>query len=153
MTTSEPDRPSGRRTFLARLSAAAAAFVATPAAAAAGPARAASAGDEPEAWLTALTGTHKQLFHSHDRLDGTVLFQAEHFVNTYGKAYGVAPGQVSVVVAAHGKTGVMLLQDRIWEKYEYGKRFEVTDPRTKAPAVRNPYLAGGKATSRARRRR
>jgi len=118
---------TGRRGFLARLGAAAAAF-----AAAGSPAHAATEiaapDDAPEPWLRALKGKHKQLFHSHDKMDATVLWQARAFLDYYKESYGLAPNQVNVVVAAHGQTGGMLLNDLLWQKYELGKMYKVNMP-------------------------
>jgi intracellular sulfur oxidation DsrE/DsrF family protein len=127
---------TGRRGFLARLGAAAAAFAAGTPAHAAAPL--AAPGDELEPWLRALRGKHKQLFHSHDKMDGTVLWQARAFLDYYKEPYGLAPDQINVVVAAHGQTGGMLLNDLLWRKYEMGKLYKVNmpdpSPASNAPA-------------------
>ena len=132
---------TGRRGFLARLSAAAAAFAATGTAAAAS-AHAAVAPPPPfgddalEPWLRDLRGRkHRQLFHAHDKMDGSVLWQARLFYDLYEKNYGVTPKQLGVVIAAHGPTGGMLFNDTLWSKYELGKMYKVTMRDPNAPAT------------------
>ena len=74
--------PTGRRGFLARFSAAAAAFAAAPVLATPlGATEALSPGDAAEPWLRNLRGKHRQLFHSHDKMDATVLWQARAFID------------------------------------------------------------------------
>lgn len=130
---------TGRRGFLSRISAAAAAFaaapvLATPLAAEGIPA---GPGDAAEPWLRALRGRHRQIFHSHDKMDATVLWQARAFIDLYEKSYGVKADQLSVVVAAHGQTGGMLFNDALWSKYEFGKMYRVAmrDPNAPAPST------------------
>ena len=129
---------TGRRGFLARFSAAAAAFAAAPMLAT--PLSAAERhadGDDPEPWLRALRGKHRQLFHSHDRMDATVLWQARAFIDLYEKSYGVKSSDLSVVIAAHGQTGGMLFNDALWSKYELGRMYRVTmrEPGADVPAA------------------
>ena len=44
-----------------------------------------------------------------------------------------------VVVLRHGAFPIAL-DHAIWEKYKIGESFKITDPETKAPAVKNPFL-------------
>lgn len=97
-------------------------------------------GDEPEAWLTALNGKHRQLFHSHDKWRNGMSY-AKRWVDLYGKEYGVPARDLNAVLAMHGKTGSATYGDAAWDKYEIGKLFDVSDPTTKAPARRNIFLA------------
>jgi hypothetical protein len=140
------DAFASRRTFVARMAAlAGASALFSPSVAAAERAASRTAdsvpGDEPEAWLTALTGTHKQLFHSHDAWTNGLEY-AKRYKTAYPKEYGVPADRVNSVYAPHGKTGVMTFSDAVWEKYEIGRRFEVKDPKTDKPATRNIFLDG-----------
>jgi hypothetical protein len=98
-------------------------------------------GDEPEAWLKALTGKHRQLFHAHDKWTKGIEYSIR-YKTAYPKEYGVDPKEVDAVLAAHGKTGATTYVDAAWEKYEFGKMFDVKDPKTKDVATRNVYYAG-----------
>ena len=141
--------PTGRRGFLARISAAAAAFAAAPVLATPlGATEAAAGGDDAEPWLRNLRGKHRQLFHSHDKMDATVLWQARAFIDLYQQSYGVRADQLSVVVAAHGQTGGMLFNDTLWSKYELGKMYRVAmrDPNA-APAGSAPAPAAPASTA------
>lgn len=98
-------------------------------------------GDEPEAWLKALTGKHRQLFHAHDKWTKGIEYSIR-YKKAYPVEYGVGPDEVNSVLAAHGKTGVTTYVDAAWEKYGFGKMFDVKDPKTKDTATRNVYYAG-----------
>jgi hypothetical protein len=98
-------------------------------------------GDEPEAWLKALTGKHRQLFHAHDKWTKGIEYSIR-YKTAYPKEYGVDPKEVDAVLAAHGKTGATTYVDAAWEKDEFGKMFDVKDPKTKDVATRNVYYAG-----------
>ena len=135
--------PANRRNFVARMAALVGATALAPATAAHAlegvVARHATPGDEPEAWLTALHGKHRQLFHSHDKWRNGMSY-AKRWVELYGKEYGVPGRDLNALLAMHGKTGTATYSDAAWDKYEIGKLFDVTDPTTKAPARRNIFL-------------
>ena len=98
-------------------------------------------GDEPEAWLTALAGKHRQLFHSHDKWTKGLEY-ATRYKTAYPVEYGVKPGDVDSVLAAHGKTGLITYTDAAWDKYEFGKGFDVKEPKSDVPATHNVFFAG-----------
>lgn len=98
-------------------------------------------GDEPEAWLKALTGKHRQLSHAHDNWLNGIEYSIR-YKTAYLKEYGVSPDDVNSVLAAHGKTGASTYADSAWEKYALGKMFDVKDPKTRKVATRNVYYAG-----------
>lgn len=101
-----------------------------------------ASGDEPEAWLVALTGKHRMLFHSHENF-GNGIFYATRFKDDYPKDYGVVSADVNSVLAAHGKTAVVTYTDAAWEKYELGKMFEVKEDEKSAKiATHNIFLKG-----------
>jgi hypothetical protein len=45
----------------------------------------------------------------------------------------------AVVVLRHGAASIAL-GDEMWRKYRIGESFNIIDPETKAPAVKNPFL-------------
>lgn len=128
-----------RRTFVTQLAALVGATALLPEASFARPSLA--PGDEVEPWLTALTGKHRQIFHSHDKWTKGIEY-AKRYKEAYPKEYGVSPSDVNSVLAAHGKTGAATYVDAAWDKYEVGKMFNVTDPKTNQPATRNIFFAG-----------
>ena len=131
-------KPS-RRAFVTHLAALAGASALLPDVSLAGVAP--EPGDEPEAWLKALTGKHRQLFHAHDKWTKGIEYSIR-YKTAYPTEYGVNPNEVNAVLAAHGKTGATTYVDAAWEKYDFGKMFDVKDPKTKDTATRNVYYAG-----------
>jgi intracellular sulfur oxidation DsrE/DsrF family protein len=129
-----------RRAFVAHLAAFAGATAFLPGKSRAEPVVA--SGDELEPWLAALNGKHRQLFHSHENL-GNGIFYATRFKTDYPKDYGVTPAEVDSVLAAHGKTGVVTYNDAAWEKYGFGKMFDIKeDPKSDKIATHNIMLKG-----------
>lgn len=128
-----------RRTFVTHLAALAGATALLPDVSFARPSLA--PGDEPEPWLVALSGKHRQLFHSHDKwAEG--LEYATRFKQAYPVEYGVKPSEVDSVLAAHGKTGAITYVDAAWDKYGFGKMFDVKEPKSDNPATHNIFFAG-----------
>lgn len=135
--------PLPRRGFLARLAAGAAgaAALATglPAAARALPPlrRARPIGD-PDHWLDALTGKHRQIYDvlSPDKASEGAAF-ARNFLNANNDGYGLADAEINAVVSFRHMAFAMGLDDAMWSKYALGELLGWNDPGTKAPAVRN----------------
>jgi hypothetical protein len=99
-------------------------------------------GDETEAWLSALTGKHRQIFHSHDKWTNGMEY-SKRFKEAYSKEYGLAASDVNSVLAAHGKTGLITYVDSAWAKYDFGKMFDVKEtPKSDRIATKNVFYAG-----------
>lgn len=128
-----------RRGFLARLSAAAAAASGLGIFTAARDAVAAEAPDE--AWLRALTGKHKTAFDVETHKNGNALAQAKNFLDAWKREYDLAPPAVNLVMGVRGTGIPIVLDDALWAKYRLGEQYGITDPVTKQPAVRNPFIA------------
>jgi intracellular sulfur oxidation DsrE/DsrF family protein len=92
-----------------------------------------------ETWLRGLTGKHKQFFDVGTLQDGGPLRRVHNFLATYASAYGVAESDVNAVFGAHGSAIGFVLNDEAWSTLGLGAVYRVTDPRTKAPAVRNIF--------------
>lgn len=135
-------KSSARRRFLAQLGGIAAlAGISTPAAAQQAATR--MANPDHDAWMQRARGEHRQLFHSTSPGDGAAMLMAMNFLDVYAADYGAAPGHVSAVIGVHGSALPIGLNDAAWDKYELGKRINVTDPNTKEPARRNVFAVGG----------
>ena len=92
-----------------------------------------------EAWIGKIKGKHKQVFDAPDANHGFPFIWARVFLMT-NKQQGVADGDVtSVVILRHEAIGTAMGHD-LWAKYKFGELFKVTDPATKAAAVRNPFF-------------
>jgi intracellular sulfur oxidation DsrE/DsrF family protein len=93
-----------------------------------------------DAWLDKITGKHKQFFDGVSYNDGFVLAFAANFLNLNHEAYGLSDKDLTAVVGLRHFCMPMALPDAMWAKYKIGETFKVTDPATKAPAVRNPFM-------------
>ena len=141
------DRFTHRRGFLARATAAVASVVAMkslPHSADELMAQAKPAAD-PDKWLAGLTGKHRCLFDAPTHDGGLPLIHMLNYINTYKTAYGVPTSEVNAVGTFYGppaETASMPLgwNDTLWAKYKIGEMLRLTDPATKAPAVRNMYF-------------
>lgn len=131
-----------RRGFLARLGLGLAGLtgvVMTPAGLRAETLGAGSAQPDPDAWLAALQGKHRQIFDAPTLGDGKALLQAKNFLDAYRDAYGAKDGEVSVAVGVHGGAFPLVFRDEVWQRFGFGERFSVSDPATRRPAVRNLF--------------
>lgn len=91
-----------------------------------------------DAWIGSIKGKHKQVFDAPDTNKGFPFAWARIFLMS-NKEAGVPDGDAtSVVVLRHDAIPAAMTHD-LWAKYKFGEVFKVTDPATKAPAVRNPF--------------
>ena len=131
-----------RRGFLGRLAAGAAALgfggVVSPLRAAQPRSQVVSANPEFEAWLNKITGKHKMIFDVPEPNKGFAFAWARVFLNTTNEAYGTTDAENSVVVVLRHSGIPFAMKDSMWAKYPFGEVFKITDPKTQAPAVRNP---------------
>ena len=88
-------------------------------------------------WLDQLTAKHKQVFDISAYADGGGLFYAKNYFNAHRDAFGTEYPNVQAVLGIHGPAYPIVFADPVWEKFHYGKRNKIKDPRTKAWAVRN----------------
>ncbi len=139
-------RMDGRRSFLTRLGALAAAVGMVPVArahAAAGDAPAPDLADDntlrsmpaDDPWMARLRGSKRVVFHSHMPTDALALRWAEVFLNTQAGTYGVAEGDCGVVVGLNGSSIGWLFNDRMWSRYP------VVGQTMNAVGSANPYTA------------
>ena len=83
-------------------------------------------------WPGTLPGRHRQVVDAFAMNDGFPLAFAWTFLVPNKSA-------TAVVVLRHGAFPIAL-GNAMWEKYKIGESFKITDPETKAPAVKNPFL-------------
>jgi hypothetical protein len=93
-----------------------------------------TAGDGPN-WPGALKGRHRQVVDGYEVNGGGPLAFAYTFLVT-----NPSPGAASAVVVLRHGAFPIALNSAMWEKYKIGQSFNITDPETKAPAVKNPFL-------------
>ncbi|HEV2750787.1 MAG TPA: twin-arginine translocation signal domain-containing protein [Gemmatimonadales bacterium] len=137
---------SGRRGFLGRLAAGAAAMglgsLVAPVEGSAEPARMprATANPEFEAWLNKITGKHKMIFDVPEPNDGFVFAWARVFLNTTNENYGTTDADNSAVIVLRHAGIPFAMESAMWAKYKFGQTFKITDPATKGPAIRHPLI-------------
>jgi hypothetical protein len=64
--------------------------------------------------------------------------QTKNWLNGMQFSYQLPADQLLVVVGAHGPAAIFTYNDIIWGRYQIGELFDVTDPATGRPALRNP---------------
>lgn len=141
--TEQNSGPGARRHFLAQLSGGLAAIAGISAPLAAQQVSAALADPDHDAWMQRARGEHRALFHAMSPGDGAPMLMAMNFLDVYGSAYGAPREHVSAVIGVHGAALPIALNDGAWDRYELGRRINVSDPDTKEPAKRNVFAVGG----------
>jgi intracellular sulfur oxidation DsrE/DsrF family protein len=128
-----------RRSFLGRLAAGAAAIAAAAVPSSARAERLLrSPAEDPDHWLDALTGKHRQIYDVISlEQAGTGTAFARNFLNANNDGYGLSDQDVNVVVSFRHKAFAMGLNDAMWQKYRLGELLGYNDERTHAPVDRN----------------
>lgn len=140
MAEQETNR-GARRHFLAQLSGGLAAIAGISAPLAAQQVSALADPDH-DAWMQLARGEHRALFHATAPGDGAPMLMALNYLDVYGSAYGAQRDHVSAVIGVHGAALPVALNDGAWDRYELGRRINVSDPDTKEPAKRNVFAVG-----------
>jgi hypothetical protein len=87
--------------------------------------------DGPD-WPGVLKGRHRQVFDVYSINGGSPLGFTNNFLTPNESA-------TAVLVFRHSGTPYAL-GSAMWEKYKVGESFQIIDPETKAPAVKNPWF-------------
>ena len=82
----------------------------------------------------------KQVFDIRPIGEGKFLNNIKNSLNGLEFGFGIPQQQIKIVAALHGPSNMLNFNDAAWEKYRIGEWFEVKDPLTGAPAVRNIYF-------------
>lgn len=100
----------------------------------------------PEAWLQALKGKHRQLFDAPTSNGGIPLVHVMNFYDTYNTAYNTPDSDVNAVLTFYGSTTFHGLSDAMWAKYKLGEFLGEKDakgtPFTANPWRTNPTILG-----------
>jgi hypothetical protein len=132
------DMINSRRGFLGGLAAGAAALAVTPWSSA----HAEGADGPPavdDAWAAKITGKHRQVFDAVNPAHGWGPAFALNYLETTEDLDHLTDKDLSAVVVMRHFAMPLLLKDAVWKKYKIGAIIDVTDPKTDAPATRNPY--------------
>jgi intracellular sulfur oxidation DsrE/DsrF family protein len=92
-----------------------------------------------EAWIGKIKGKHKQVFDSPELNHGFPFAWSRVFLMSH-KAAGVPDGDVTAVLILRHESIPAAMGHALWPKYKFGEVFNVTDPATKAPSLRNPFF-------------
>lgn len=90
-------------------------------------------------WVQKL-GRYKTAYDSPEIYGGAALHYANAAADGYRMAYGAPAGQFTPVLILRHTATVMTLDDAMWARIGIGEQVKVNDPRTGAPAVRNPFI-------------
>ena len=126
--------PSLRRGFLQRLAAGTAAFLAAPGSLVAAPAL---APDDP--LFARIKGKHRQVFDLTKPGEGFGPVFALTWLETTKEALGIPDSDITAVIVMRHFAMPLALNDEVWAKYHVGEMINVSDPTTKAAAVRNVF--------------
>ena len=142
-----PNNPPGgvrRRGFLTSLGALTGLAVLRPGSLQAepSPAAASPSGEWDLSWLNQLRGKHRQVFDLSNMEIGLVVVR--NWFDAHETVYGLRYPGVNAVIGIGGHAFPINAGDELYRKFPIGELWKVTDPETGQPAVRNPFLDGGK---------
>ena len=95
-------------------------------------------------WVDDVKGTHMQVYDMADANPASApppLRLPRNYMDAFRDVMKKEfPDVRTFVGIAGGPAFTLNVSDRIWEKYGLGERFKITDPATKAAAVRNIFM-------------
>src|SRR4051812_21936539 len=94
-------------------------------------------------WVDKVSAATYRVAIDTTKIEGDGLYTALDILDTFHEVYGGGSEQTRVVVVLRHYAAAMAQSDAMWEKYGIGAERNVTDPETKAPAKRNPFLRAG----------
>ena len=136
----DDDSRKARREFLGQLGALAAAAALPSTASASSPSRKPRATSPWDmSWVEKVTSApYRCVIDSTNINDGAALGLAADVLDQFREVY--PNDQMRVVIVARQLGVPLALQDMLWDRFAIGADRKVTDPITKAPARRNPFL-------------
>ena len=143
-----PDHASSRRHFIGRVGQlGAAAMVAGCATGQQShttiPPRASSsgAGRWDLSWVDRVSAATDRAVFDSANINGGIAFDlATRYLDNCDAVYGVGAHHACVVLNVRTRAVPLALNDATWDRYALGAEYEVTDPVTKQPARRNPFM-------------
>src|SRR5690349_17449454 len=96
-------------------------------------------------WVDRVTAAPYKVAIDTTKIEGDGLYTALDILDTFHEVYGSGTNgggaeAIQVVVVLRHFAAAMAQRDAMWERYGIGEERSVTDPETKAPAKRNPFL-------------
>lgn len=71
-----------------------------------------------------------------------LLLQLKNWLNSFQFSYKMDPADLHTIVASYASANLLTYGDALWEKYRLGEKYEIIDPTTGKPAVRNVFWPG-----------
>jgi len=134
------NRNANRRDFIGKVTGAAAlmgvASLVNPAKANEGSNVFSGAKADPDEWFQGVKGKHRIVFDCTEPKEIFPFAWPKIYMMTNAATGGT--DSTAVVVLRHSAM-CFAIQDSLWAKYKFGDMFKVTDPQTKASALRNPF--------------
>ena len=62
------------------------------------------------------------------------------YLRDYGEVYGATPGEMGTVMVLRHNAIWIVMDDSFWDRFGIGPLLRITDPKTRAPIRRNPFL-------------
>lgn len=93
---------------------------------------------EADAWFKNVKGKHRIIYDASEPHTGLPFIWTWVFYQTNNQT-GTPDNDMTAVVVMRHNAIPFAMKDELWEKYNFGKTFNVTDNTTKAPALRNTY--------------
>ena len=145
MSTIHQTRLANRRDFLGKLAGTAALIGMNNLPLRASPAVLTGSGSQgmyladPDAWFKdQIKGKHRIVFDATVPKEMLTFAWPKVFLMT-NTSTGTTEKDCSVVVVLRHEAIPYALGDSLWAKYKFGEMFKINDPRTSAPATRNPF--------------
>jgi len=91
-----------------------------------------------DAWLKKIKGKHRQVYDAPEVHEGMALVWSRVFLMT-NKQVGVADNDMTAVIVLRHSGIPIAMNDGLWEKYHFGKMFQVNDDKTKSPMAKNNF--------------
>ena len=90
-------------------------------------------------WLERIHGDHRQVFDIVEPNGGLGAAYAMNYLASFKEVHHVSDDEVCAVTVFRHKSFPLTLNDAMWKKYKIGEFLDITDPETKAHAVRNIF--------------
>jgi hypothetical protein len=92
-----------------------------------------------DAWIGKIKGKYRQVFDATAPNDGWGAAFPLNFFDSTKEALKVTDADITGITVFRHFAMPLTLNDSVWAKYKIGEMLKVTDPKTKAPAVRNIF--------------
>ena len=93
----------------------------------------------PDEWVSRIHGKYRQVFDAASPNDGMGAAYALNFLDSTKQAHNLKDEELCAVLSLRHFAAALALNDAAWAKYHVGEMLSITDPDTKAPALRNVF--------------